>query len=154
MPEEMKIFFGVLFAMGIVKKPKINSYWATEPLLKTEYFGRCMPRDRFVSILKYLRFSDPHHTKPEDRHSRIADFETIFTKICLKFCPGQNLSCDESLLLFKGRLNFKMFIRTKRARFGIKQFMLCDSRGYELCFIVYYGARTDWVCNDASHLSE
>jgi len=35
------------------------------------------------------------------------------------FKPRRDLCVDESLLLFKGRLAFKQFIRTKRDRFGI-----------------------------------
>ena len=55
------------------------------------------------------------------------------------FQPGRDLCVDESLLLFKGRLAFKQFIRTKRARFGIKLFELCTHDGILLDFLVYHG---------------
>ena len=50
-----------------------------------------------------------------------------------------NLSVDESLVLFKGRLKFKQYIKTKRARFGIKLYELCTSSGITLDFLVYCG---------------
>ena len=50
-----------------------------------------------------------------------------------------NLSVDESLVLFKGRLHFKQFIHTKRACFGIKLYELCTSSGITLDFLVYCG---------------
>ena len=46
---------------------------------------------------------------------------------------------DESLVLFKGRLSFRQFIRTKRARFGIKIYQLCTSSGVLLDFLIYHG---------------
>ena len=60
------------------------------------------------------------------------------------FKPFQNLCVDESLLLWKGRLSFKQYIPSKRHRFGVKFFILCDCKTkYILDFIVYTGADTD-----------
>lgn len=57
------------------------------------------------------------------------------------------------MLLFKGRCFFKQFIPSKRSRFGIKSFVICDCRtGYVEDFIVYCGARTDLTSN--KHLAE
>jgi len=59
--------------------------------------------------------------------------------------PFENLVIDESLLLWKGRLSFKQFIRTKRHRFGIKFFILCD---VETDLIIYTGKTTDMKACD------
>ena len=42
----------------------------------------------------------------------------------------REISIDEELLLWKGRLAFKQYIPLKRARFGIKMFRLCETSGY------------------------
>ena len=55
------------------------------------------------------------------------------------FSPGKDVSIDESLVLFKGRLSFQQYIKSKRARFGIKLYQLCTSNGILLDFIVYHG---------------
>ena len=55
------------------------------------------------------------------------------------YSPGKNLSMDESLVLFKGRLSFKQYISSKRARFGIKLYMLCTFNGILVDFLVYHG---------------
>ena len=56
------------------------------------------------------------------------------------FRPGENIVVDESLLLYKGNLSWKQFIKSKRARFGIKSFELCDSEtGYLYNLIIYCG---------------
>ena len=55
------------------------------------------------------------------------------------YSPGKNLSVDESLVLYKGCLHFKQFIRTKTARFGIKLYKLCTDNGITLDVLVYCG---------------
>ena len=52
---------------------------------------------------------------------------------------GRNLSVDESLVLYKWRLAFRQYIKTKRAHFGIKLYELTTSEGITLDFLVYCG---------------
>ena len=57
--------------------------------------------------------------------------------------PYKDICIDESLILWKGRLAFKQYIPTKRHRFGIKVFVVCDYQtGVVLDFIVYTGSST------------
>ena len=53
--------------------------------------------------------------------------------------PEKRLSVDKSLILFKGRLHFKQYIKTKRSRFGIKLYELTTSKGIALDLLVYPG---------------
>ncbi|GFU71794.1 piggyBac transposable element-derived protein 4 [Trichonephila clavipes] len=43
------------------------------------------------------------------------------------YVPKPDISVDESLIAYKGRLSWKQYIPQKRARFGIKLFQLCES---------------------------
>ena len=64
----------------------------------------------------------------------------MIKKRCFQvFSPGKDVSIDESLVLFKGRLSFQQYIKSKRALFGIKLYQLCTSNGNLLDFIVYHG---------------
>ena len=64
----------------------------------------------------------------------------MIKELCRKVCsPGKSHSLDDSLVLFKGRLSFKQYLNTKRARFGIKLYQLCTFNGILLDFIVYHG---------------
>lgn len=143
--EEMKTFIGLLLLMGIVKKPDINSYWSRDPLLRTTAFPSVMSRDRFLLILKFWHMSDsslqPQANDPHrDRLYKLRDvLDHLQDKFQEVFTPGRDIAIDESLLLWKGRLVFKQYIPLKRARFGIKTFMLCDSTGYTYRFRVYAG---------------
>lgn len=40
---------------------------------------------------------------------------------------------------FKGRLAFKQFIRTKRARFGVKLYQICTATDIPLDYMIYHG---------------
>ena len=55
------------------------------------------------------------------------------------YYPPENLTIDESLVLYKGRLLFKQYIKSKRSRFGIKMFELATASGILLDFIIYQG---------------
>ena len=60
---------------------------------------------------------------------------------CFKtsYLPAESISVDEELLLWKGRLSFKQYIPSKRARFGIKLFSLCEDSGYLWNSFLYLG---------------
>ena len=132
---------GLTVMMGIVRKPTIHSYWNTDDLMVTPFFLKpeSLSRDRYLTILQFLRFSDPYQMDCDDRNSRVAGFIEAANSLFKTYVPQQNLSFDESMMLHKGRLNFKVFIRTKRARFGVKLFVLADSEGVVQHMTVYYG---------------
>ena len=56
---------------------------------------------------------------------------------------GRDFSIDEALLLWRGRLSWKQFIRTKRARFSIRTFVLADAcTGYVWNSVIFTGNDT------------
>jgi len=64
-----------------------------------------------------------------------------------------DVSIDESLLLWKGRLLFKQYLPLKRSRFGIKLYKLCESStGYVHRFYVYVGKDCSFVLPASGHL--
>ena len=88
-----------------------------------------MSRDRFKLILKFLHFNDNSTYDPNDpdrdRLHKVRPFlDLIRNRFQRVYKPGKNLSVDESLILFKGRIHFRQYIKTKRARFGIKLYEL------------------------------
>ena len=52
----------------------------------------------------------------------------------------RDVTIDESLMLYKGRLGWIQYIPSKRARFGIKFYLLCESKSdYVYDMIIYTG---------------
>ena len=139
---EMKKFIGTLLLMGIVYKPDLHMHWSTDIYYLTPAFSKIMKRDRFYLILKFLHFNNNEIVDPEnpDWLQKVRPLiELLRERFRKVYSPGNNLSVDESLVLYKGRLKFKQYIKTKRARFGIKLYELCTSSGKLLDFLVYCG---------------
>lgn len=143
---EMYIFISFILMMGIIHYPTIVSYFCRSFLCggPEVFSSKIMSRNRFFSILKFIRFSDPKHgdkNKPLSRlfmfFAEIRDITTTLIDI------GDICALDECLLLYKGRLHFKQYIKTKRGRFGLKLFCLCPSnpqlRGHTYNFALYIG---------------
>lgn len=65
----------------------------------------------------------------------------MFIQHCLKYyTPSEYLTVDETLLSFRGRCPFKMFIPSKPDKYGIKIISLCDARTfYFISGIPYVG---------------
>jgi hypothetical protein len=53
--------------------------------------------------------------------------------------PSENLTIDEVIVSFKGRVVFKQYIPKKRKHFDTKIFKLCDLTGYTYDMKMYLG---------------
>ena len=72
----------------------------------------------------------------------IIDHLPVLFGSCLK--PQRELSVDEAMIPFRGRLNFKQYVPAKPTKWGIKVWMLCESQsGYCLDFDIYTGRYTE-----------
>lgn len=142
---EIYTFLAVILLMPHTAKNRVKDYWSTDPILSTPIFRKIFTQDRFLLLLRLLHFCDPYSQLAGDRLCKISVIlETTRMKFKTVLRPQQNLCIDESIMVWKGRLAFKQFIPSKRHRFGVKLFVLCDcATGYILDFIVYTGAQTN-----------
>lgn len=142
---ELKQFYSLCLYMGINRLPKLHLYWSTDPLYRSDLFhsGHVMSRDRFSQIQRNLRFSLPDDIVQNNRLSYVErTFNILRQNLRQTYCPRQNIVIDETLMLYKGRLCFRQYIPSKRSRFGIKLFCLCDEDGILIDFIIYTGRQT------------
>ncbi|XP_068993070.1 piggyBac transposable element-derived protein 4-like [Neodiprion pinetum] len=141
---ELRKWFGLAILMGIVKIARIDDYWSTNPLLDTPIFRKTMSRNRFRQILSFLHFSD-NNNKPNnpDRLCKVQFIIDYFSKKFKEnFNPSQNISIDEGMIPWRGRLNFKVYNPSKITKYGILIRMMCDSvTGYISSFKIYSGVR-------------
>jgi hypothetical protein len=83
--QKMKQYFGLLFLMGVFRKPEIRMYWNAHDILSTPYFfnRQIMSRDRFLKPCKCVSF------KPSvcngGHASRLSEFLTMIRRICNLF---------------------------------------------------------------------
>lgn len=141
--DELLIFMGIFLHMGVVRQPRMRDYWKTDPLFNIKGISASMSRNRFLLILRTLHFSrnpEPNESKPEDRLYKIRPIINFFNeKMTEVFSPGCELSLDESMVLFRGRLLFRQYIKNKAHKYGIKLYMLTNPRGIVRKFAVYTG---------------
>ncbi|XP_067122000.1 piggyBac transposable element-derived protein 4-like [Centruroides vittatus] len=146
--EEIYIFLTISILQGLLYKPSEKMYWSRNKLIETPIFGKLMKRTRYEEIKKNLHFENNTNFNPETHDNpKLWKIWPIINNLNSKFSqyytPQQNISIDESLLLFKGRLSWKQYIPQKRSRYGVKFFMLCESEtGYLHNFLIYTGKGT------------
>lgn len=95
----MSAFFGLVFAMGIVRKPTYASYWETgsgDLLTETPNFSQLMSRNRFQSILRFLHCNDNNLTVPRGRSGFVDPLlkvrqSSTFSMVFLKRIIGKHL---------------------------------------------------------------
>ena len=122
-------------------------YWSKNHLFNKPIFPRLMRRDRFEQIRKMLHFSDPEAEEQNDTLRKLRfTINYLIERFKGNYIPEENIAIDEYLSLRKGRLSFCIYIPTKRERYGVKLFMLCESNaGYLSNFIIYIGPTTNHI---------
>ena len=145
---EMYVFFALNMLGGIIKTPDLEMQWSKHHLLQQPIYGSIMPLKRYLKIKQYLHFVD-NQTYDEENHPnpKLHKIYDVYSMLQEKFqsvyTPERDVSIDESLMLYKGRLGWVQYIPMKRSRFGIKYYMLCESSsGYVWKFMIYVGKGT------------
>lgn len=135
---ELKTFIGIILLMGTIKLNRMVDYWSTH------YFFRLSPRlfmsrDRFFLILRALNVQDIERTESIFKIKSLIDLfnETVDAV----YYPLRELTIDESLILWKGRLYFRQYIKGKAHRYGIKLYILADANGIILKIHMYAGSQ-------------
>lgn len=142
---ELKIFLGLLFHMGTIPLSRIQDYWKTDRLFAIPVFREQMARNRFLLILRCLHFTSEAY-EANDPLSKIRYIIDYFNnKMDTCYYPAKELSLDESMVLWRGRLRFKQYIKNKRHKYGIKLYMLTEPDGLVLKFRVYAGRQDSEV---------
>ena len=140
--EELRAYLSITIVLGYHTTPQITDAWSTDPSLQNILVKASMARDRYVDISSRLHFYD-NTAEGDHKLRKLLPILNMMTDIFQrKFTPGPHVTVDESLFKYKGRLGFKQYIATKRARFGFKVYRLCSSVrgiGYTLGFKVYHG---------------
>ncbi|XP_023235633.1 piggyBac transposable element-derived protein 4-like [Centruroides sculpturatus] len=141
---EIRLLQGIFLLMSIVKKPDLQSYYCRKPLLNTPIFYETMTKDRFILLFKFLHFSSSNDKT--DKLYKIRDLLNLYRNSFKSvYAPSKRISIDESLLLWKGRLGWRIYVPLERARFGIECFFLCETKtGYIYSFAMYTGKGTQF----------
>lgn len=135
---EAKALLGTVLNMGLNPRSDITDYYSVKWVSNMKFFGDVFSRDRFLLLFWSLHFCSENGAQ---RGAKIDNFVRIIKEKCKIFYnPGPKISVDESTILFKGRVVFRVYNPNKPTKFGLKVFVLSDSsNGYVYDFNPYYG---------------
>ena len=143
---EMKAFFGVVLAMGLIKLPELEDYWREDTMYSMSWFQSIFTRTRFKQILRYLHLSNNAKEVPRtdanyDKLFKLGGLPIMFSNIFgSMYAPQRELSIDEQMIGTKSRISFIQYMPKKPKKFGIKIWVLCEAAtGYCLQFQIYTG---------------
>ena len=98
-----------------------------------------MSRERFQLIMRFLHFGN----QPDFLNDRFGKVRMLLHHLndtmAELFIPGKDLSIDESMMLFRGRLIFRQYIKNKKHKYGVKYYELCTSDGLIMRATIYSG---------------
>ncbi|GBP24853.1 PiggyBac transposable element-derived protein 4 [Eumeta japonica] len=141
---EMQAFLGLLLTISVNKQRGVDfrEYW--DPIFGNPIFRATMGKNRFASLLRFLRFDDKNTRslrKSKDKLAPIRELWEYVNQNLKKFyLPGENLTIDEQLVPFRGRVSFKQYLPSKPDKHGMKIWWMCDSKtSYPLFGIPYLG---------------
>lgn len=116
--EEMYKFLGICLLQGQIKAPKIRDLFSRDPLYYHPVFRHTMTGRRFEQLIRCLSCSA--ESGDETKLRKIKPLLNLFLQSFQSaLYPEEYLSLDESLLLFRGRLQFRQYIKGKKTQYGI-----------------------------------
>lgn len=92
--EEMYVFIALHFLTGLVKCPRITDYWSNNILCAgPKVFNKTiMSRNRYLSILKFIRFSPPEAARKNAPLTRLGIYLSMIRSNCMTLVdPGRCL---------------------------------------------------------------
>ena len=138
---EISAYLGLNILIGIHELPQLALYWDSDEFIGVEGFKKTIPKHRFITLGKYLHLVEP---TTEDRNDLLCKIRPLLTRLERGFAeaytPRKNITVDEGLVKFNGRLSFKQYMPMKPDKFGIKVWLLADADTYYVPrFQVYLG---------------
>ena len=143
---DVKIFLYVNIYFGIKRLPHYAHYFAEHPLLRVEAVASVLTKARYEKLSQYfhLNNNDNFHPRGHPEHDPLFKVRPLLDLVVAKskalYLPGRNISFDEAMVQYTGRLYFKQYIRGKPTPWGVKVWCAADPRtGYLLDFFLYTG---------------
>ncbi|KAI0210525.1 hypothetical protein LSAT2_004722, partial [Lamellibrachia satsuma] len=117
----MKAFVGINLEMGIKVLPEYKDYWSSDPVLNDPFVSGIMPRKRYEKLSQYFHCSITAEEDPQDKLAKVRPMITLCeANFGHWFGPLKNLSVDEAMIRFDGRLSWKQYLPKKPVKWGIK----------------------------------
>ena len=138
----MRKFLGLIILMGQVRKENIRDYWSTDPTISKPIFPHTVSSNHFESIWQAWHFSD-NRQKTQDSGQLFQIwpvYEYFVHKFMSVYSPKQELSLDEAMIPWPGRLKFRTYNPGKITKYGVLVRMVCVTVWGYICNMEIYSA--------------
>lgn len=144
---KLKAFLGLLILMPLISRPRIKDYWSKKTLIDTPGIKKVFSRDDFLQIKKNIQLHNANEYDKEDPFHKIRPMLTeILHNTNENYVPPQSLALDETMIAFKGRSKYKVYMPLKPVRYGFKAFTVTSSEEpIVLNLSIYDGKKRDMV---------
>lgn len=142
--EEVQHFLAVCLLGGSIQFSVVRDMFSNNPLYYHPIAGHIMSGRRFEKLCRCFSVEYANDTNPlvGPMKKLYPVFDMLIQNFQKSYFPDENLSLDESLLLHRGRLVWRQYIKGKKAKYGIKFYELCTHDGYVLNVDMYKGKQT------------
>ncbi|XP_033756191.1 piggyBac transposable element-derived protein 4-like [Pecten maximus] len=116
---EIRAYIGMNIMMGVKQLPRIWCYWSTDKRYYDAFISGVMPKTRFLKLNQYIHLRDtaviPGRDDPDyDPLFKVRPMLDMVSKKFRKaYKPGRDLSVDEAMIGFKGRIHFRQYMPAK-----------------------------------------
>ena len=139
---ELDAFLAIVYAREAHKVIKIKVHELWNRLWAISIISETMARNRFIEIIKFLRFDYKQtrsHRLATDKLALISTVWYVFVGNCLRhYKPGTNITVDRQLFPTKARCRFTQYMPNKPDKFGIKFWMAADVQTKYMLHSVLY----------------
>jgi len=121
--------------MSVLHKSSLQHYWSLRLIIHTPYAASVgMSRDRFLALLTmfHLNNNDAKAARGQPGYDPLFKIwpviDTLITKFQDVYTPEEQLTIDKAICPFRGRIFFRVYIKGKPHKYGIKMFELCEAK--------------------------
>jgi len=147
--EDVLLLIAILFYMGIVQLPEIKFYWSKNRFFPDTIIPNLISKTRFHMITKFLKIRDITEENPSDKIRKVRPLLNNLMYLWRRmYYPNQQICIDEKMIRWTGKLSFKQYVQGKPNPYGIKSYLLCDSKtGYVYNMELYCGKQSNSEAN-------
>ena len=140
---DMAQYLGLNILFGVFKLPRKYMYWSLGKAYSSQIVRACMSYNKYQDINTFFHAFN-NKAIPTDVDDRLIKVRTLIDYLINRFqtvyTPEKNLSLDEGIMPYKGKLSFKTYQPDKPDSYGIRLYILTEAEsGYVYKFSVYTG---------------
>lgn len=124
--DKVKIFFGIIMPLAVLKFPRIQMYWQEDTKVPT--IADMLSCKQFFKLGAMPHVTDVNHPRDPttDKFWRVVPIISAIQAQCLKLVPLPVQSIDKQIALFMGRVAAKQCVKGKPNPEEIKVFLCCN----------------------------